>query len=596
MLLCAAPHVVVVAQDVPILFRDVHVFDGTRSLGARDVLVRNGKVDAIGVGLTAPAGATVIAGDHKTLLPGLIDAHTHSWGDALVQGLAFGVTTSLDMFTEPKQAATWREEQRDSRANGRSDIVSSGILVTAPGGHGTEYGMAIPTIASPDSAQSFVDARIAEGSDYIKIVYDDGSAYGFARLLPTLDTATMGAVIRAAHRRGKLAVVHIGTADGARAALDAGADGLVHTYADADVPDIATLARRHNAFVIPTLTVNMSVSGTPGTAALLKVPRVDSAVRQTEVDNIQRAFPRRPTSRIQYAFSESSVVQLKRAGVPILAGTDAPNPGTAHGVSLHRELELLVQAGLTPTEALAAATSVPARIFALAGKGAIAPGSRADLLLVEGDPTRDITATRNIVGIWKNGVRFDRDGYVKRALTTRSAAANVGAPPKGSESGDVSNFDDGTTAARFGAGWDVSTDRMAGGRSTAKIDVVDGGANASAKSLLVSGTIDGAMPYAWAGAMFTPGSAPMTPANLSAKKEIRFWARGDGKTYRVMLFAQSKGMMPLIQPFVSTADWKEYVFPLRDFGTDARDLLMLLISAGPEPGSFSLRVDDVRFR
>jgi len=83
-------------------------------------------------------------------------------------------------------------------------------------------------------------------------------------------------------------------------------------------------------------------------------------------------------------------------------------PGSWNGASLHGELALLVRAGLTPTEALAAATSVPARAFGLADRGRIAPGLRADLLLVRGDPTRDVTATRDIVGVWKAGVRIGR--------------------------------------------------------------------------------------------------------------------------------------------------------------------------------------------
>ena len=94
----------------------------------------------------------------------------------------------------------------------------------------------------------------------------------------------------------------------------------------------------------------------------------------------------------------------------ILAGTDAPAPGLAHGPSLHRELELLVRSGLTPLEALAAATSEPARIFGFHDRGRIAVGLRADLVLVDGDPTADVTATRKIVGVWKLGVERSRAG------------------------------------------------------------------------------------------------------------------------------------------------------------------------------------------
>ena len=110
---------------------------------------------------------------------------------------------------------------RPGMAPGRSDMLSAGTPATAPGGHGTEYGLAIPTLSSPDQAEAFVAARLAEGSDYPKIMQDDGSAFGFHR--PTLDAATMGALIRAAHARGILAIVHIATVQDAREALAAGA-------------------------------------------------------------------------------------------------------------------------------------------------------------------------------------------------------------------------------------------------------------------------------------------------------------------------------------------------------------------------------------
>lgn len=97
-----------------------------------------------------------------------------------------------------------------------------------------------------------------------------------------------------------------------------------------------------------------------------------------------------------------------KAGAVLLAGTDTPNATGVHGASLHRELELLVQSGLTPTQALTAATESTADVFRLNDRGRIVPGRRADLLLVRGDPTRDITATRDIVHVWRSGVEFDR--------------------------------------------------------------------------------------------------------------------------------------------------------------------------------------------
>jgi hypothetical protein len=166
------------------LFRNVNVFDGTRTLGTRDVLVRDGRIARIAARVEPPAGATIIDGTGKTLLPGLIDAHTHTWADADKAALPFGVTTEIDMFTDVAIARSARTEQLAGKAVDRADLLSAGTLVTAPKGHGAEYGIPIPTITSPTDAQAFVDARIAEGSDFIKIVYDNGHSYGMK--LPTL--------------------------------------------------------------------------------------------------------------------------------------------------------------------------------------------------------------------------------------------------------------------------------------------------------------------------------------------------------------------------------------------------------------------------
>lgn len=585
------------AQSQPpaeLLFRGIRVFDGERIIPSSDVLVRAGRIVSVGSNISASSGARVVEGAGKTLLPGLIDSHTHTFGEASATALIFGVTTELDMFTDAALARTMRQEQREGKATRRADLVSASTLVTAPGGHGTEYGMVIPTISSPESAQTFVDARLAEGSDYIKIVYDDGRAYGMS--MPTVSLATMRAVIHAAHARGKLAVVHIGDQKSAREAIEAGADGLVHLFVDSE-PDegFAALVAAKRAFVVPTLTVLLSVSGTPGAASVLDDARLAPYITAADAAVLRQSFPARANSPARlYAAAENTVRQLKRAKVDILAGTDAGNPGTSHGAALHRELELLVKAGLTPTEALAAATSVPARRFRLTDRGRIAEGLRADLVLVSGDPTQDITATRAIEGIWKGGHEVDRAAFARNVAEVSKAGAQA---PQGSESGLVSDFEDGTISAQFGAGWAVTTDSMAGGGSSASHEVADGGADGSAKSLLISGMISGRVPYAWAGSMFSPGAQVFAPANLSQWKEVRFWARGDGKMYRVMIFAQSKGFTPQFTTFTAGPEWKEYVFPLSSFGgIDGRDIMSLMFVGGPAPGPFEIQVDNVRFQ
>src|SRR5690606_33959340 len=104
-----------------------------------DVLVRDGRIVAMSADVPAPGGAVVIDGTGRTLLPGLIDSHTHTFGEALSEALMFGVTTTLDMFTDAALARSARAQQEAGGATMRADLFSAGVLVTAPGGHGTEY-------------------------------------------------------------------------------------------------------------------------------------------------------------------------------------------------------------------------------------------------------------------------------------------------------------------------------------------------------------------------------------------------------------------------------------------------------------------------
>ena len=386
---------------------NARIFDGERLIPRGTVVVKDGKIESVGADVKIPEGVELFNAGGGTLLPGLIDAHTHAFLGGLDRALLFGVTTELDMGTLPAVAAHLREEQsRPGGASGRADLFSAGNLATAPGGHGTQFGLPIPTLSRPEETQAWVDARIAEGSDYIKIVIEDLSAYGKSR--PTLSWETVAALVKAAHARGKLAVAHVSTAASARQAIEVGMDGLVHLFTDrAADPGLAKLAAERKAFVIPTLTVLESANGIAAGRTLVEDVRLRGFLVPSEVEHLKTFFPVKTAGGMPVALD--TVRQLAAAGVPVLAGSDTPNPGTIHGASLHREMEMLVQAGLTPGQALAAATSATAKAFRLTDRGRIAPGLRADLVLVAGDPLKDITDTRNIVRVWKGGVAVNRE-------------------------------------------------------------------------------------------------------------------------------------------------------------------------------------------
>ncbi len=167
-------------------------------------------------------------------------------------------------------------------------------------------------------------------------------------------------------------------------------------------------------------------------------------------------------------------------------------------------------------------------------------------------------------------------------------------PPPGSESGLVSTFDDPKQMARYGS-WMVTTDAMMGGKSTASMQVVEGGANGSKGALRVSGEVVAGTPFTWAGVMFAPGSSPAEAANLSGKKTISFWAKGDGKSYSVFVMTESQaGQMPALQQVTVGAEWKEYSFPLSAFQTDGHDVTGVGVVRSQEPGKFELELDQVR--
>ena len=578
------------ANGSSFLIRNALVFDGARSLGQRDVLVRDGRIAGVERKMEAPAGVPVIDGSGKTLLPALIDAHTHSWGDAQSDALRFGVGTELDMMGDASRLPALKQHRQSMARTTQADLWSAGFAVTAPGGHGTQYGMKVPTLAAGDDANAFVAARVAEGSDYLKLIVEDMRLHGVAGGFPTISPAQVAASVRAAHRAQKMALVHVSVQKDGRQAIEAGADGLVHVFYDSVASnEFISAARRHKAFVAPTLSVVVTVAGAGEGAKLASDPRLQPQLSGAQLASLKATFPTPPHPEYLDRALQS-VRKLREAGITILAGTDAGNPGTAHGASLHQELELLVRAGLTPVEALAAATSAPAQRFSLSDRGRIATGLRADLLLVKGDPTRDITATRAIDTVWKNGYAIDRELAASTQPIARAAVVPVETL--------VSDFDGGKIDTCFGSDWNATTDQMAGGASVVAHRLVGDGAAGSRGALEISGETKAGFAFPWSGVMFFPARQPMQPVDFSARKELVFQVRGDGRSYQAMLFSgPSVQGIPSTQSFVAGKEWREVRLPLSAFnGADLALLRGIAFTAGQPLGTFKFQIDQVEIR
>lgn len=389
---------------------NVRIFDGVEVIPERTVILTDGLIRAVGGPI--PSGTTIVDGTGGTLLPGLIDSHVHTDMDGLRAALTFGITTELEM------QGRWSARQRREVA-GRNDVAdlrTSGMGVTTKGGHPTQYMKSstnllirylyrFPSVQTPDEATRFVAKQVARGADYIKIFIEDGSCIGYPGL-PVLDDATLLAAVNAAHRHDKLAIAHVTTANGAHRAIASGIDGLAHLFLDAPTPELVAAIAASGAFVIPTLVTLSSAFGNSADQ-LAADRRVQTRLSREWLDSLRRSMNVHPQGDLDGAYA--SVRALHDGGVDIMAGTDVSEPipilgGLAHGASLHQELQMLVRAGFTPVQALQAATSVPARRFTLTDRGRVTPGARADLLLVDGDPTTTISDTLSTRAVWRHGV------------------------------------------------------------------------------------------------------------------------------------------------------------------------------------------------
>ncbi len=387
---------------------NARVFDGTQVIPSATVVVLDGRIAAVGANVIPPQGIPVIDGAGSTLMPGLIDSHAHAWTRLELERAAhFGVTTELDMWSSPRFVKKMTKEQEKGGAFDRADIFSAISPATLPEGYPyflTPDIIEKPTLSTPEEADGFVDKRVKEGSHHLKIMLEDENPW-FPIELPVLSRATVEALTQAAHDRNILAVAHVTEQYHAYDLLFDGIDGLVHIFLDEPVePGFVQLAVQKGIFVVGTLNAEEAFITTTGGASLVADPDLAPWLTQEEIGYLLAPpIPSNITAEhIQIA--KNNVRALHEAGVPILAGTDV----ATHGISIHRDLELLVEAGLDPAGALTGATSAAADAFGLADRGRIAPGLRADLLLVQGDPTADIKATRKIQKIWKGGVEVVR--------------------------------------------------------------------------------------------------------------------------------------------------------------------------------------------
>jgi imidazolonepropionase-like amidohydrolase len=347
---------------------NVRIFDGTCILPPSTVVIDGSYIGS------DPTGAEHIDGKGGVLLPGLIDAHCHPTNITHMQELAkWGVTSGFVM-------ACFSQELCSSLSNhaGLPSVLRSSAPASAPGSvHGniTMFATRDASLLVNSSAAvpAWVNRQLAgQDPDYFKLIAE----------APGLDQAALNMLVEEAHLYGKQSVTHAATLEAYSQAILSRTDHVHHAPLNTEISAaLVEMMLQQGQFSTPTLTM----------------------MRAT-------ALAGKSTSGTNFTAALATTALLHKAGVPVLAGTDANlQPGVPamvpFGTSLHDELENLVEAGMSNIEALLAATVKPARAFGLWDRGTIQAGMRADLVLVGGDPLADIKNTRDIKRVWIGGVQ-----------------------------------------------------------------------------------------------------------------------------------------------------------------------------------------------
>jgi imidazolonepropionase-like amidohydrolase/ABC-type multidrug transport system permease subunit len=440
------------------LIRDARLFlgDGT-VIEQGSVLIKNGKIAEIYTGPAPDAKnlkAEGIDAAGKTLLPGLIDVHVHLgspggfWEDnaeyaktdsfmdrELAAYLFSGVTAVKSLGDSTEMVLKHRAALRNGEKEG-AELFVVGPMFTAPGGHGTEYIQYLPeTMRAQFAAQLVRLPKTAEearkqvddlkqlGVDGIKAILEGGTP---GRPIPRLDLALLRAIAEQARADNLPIVSHTGNAQDVADALDAGVNGIEHgSMRDAIPPALFDRMRQLGVTYDPTLAVFEAIIAT----AQEKTDLLDrSLVQQVgppklllstkklisspQFEDLRAAFRAHPMS---LDASKQNLAAALRAGVMLVTGTDSGNAQMIHGPGIHRELQLWVEAGVPPAVALQAATYNGARLLRADNRiGLIRKGYEASLLLVDGNPLKDISSTERISMVFFKGGHVDRQGLFKQ--------------------------------------------------------------------------------------------------------------------------------------------------------------------------------------
>lgn len=401
------------------LLKNVNVVDGTGQPTQKNVnvLIEDGVVKQISSNISERS-AQVVDLTGKTIMPVITNVHAHlgmaTNNHSRIQiareaerYLTYGVGTVLSMGTDKETIFTLRDESRAGKLPGAT-IYTAGYGFRPPlGNRPQEVGMEkLYRPATPEEARQNVRELAALKPDVVKIWVDN---MGYGKITPEV----YGAIIDEAHKHGIRVAAHLFYLEDAHKLLDAGVDIFAHSVRDKEVDD--RLIKRMKAMgtiYIPTLTrdayefyygTDKPWLGDPFFAASLDEGVLDM-IKSAEYRNRITSGERYAANQAAFNMALKNLKKLHDAGVLVALGTDSgATPVRAQGFSEHLELKLMVDAGLTPAEAIATATRNACQAMKLAQQGTLAPGMKADFIVLDADPLTNIQNTWKIDAVWKNG-------------------------------------------------------------------------------------------------------------------------------------------------------------------------------------------------
>jgi imidazolonepropionase-like amidohydrolase len=560
----------------------------------------------VGADAAVPAGARVIDAAGQTLIPGLFDLHTHlaasavtgisgDWGKNLKAYLACGVTFVDDFSAYGEMFAPMRRLWATGVVQGPRVNLASRI--GSPAGHGTEAGwgdfMTLET-STPEQAHAAMRTLLAYKPDVIK-VFTDGWRYGMAPNLTSMNQETIAAIMTDAHAAGIKVLTHTVTLEGAKIAARAGVDVLAHGIGDAAADrELIEILKAKRTFYVPTLAVyERHDLAHPARALDLLDPDAREIVGRAAAAAVRTETAGGASER-RWHFLLDNVRRLHDAGIPVGVGTDAGMPGTFHGYATLRELELLVEAGLTPLEAIAAGTGVSARALAVDGeRGTIAPGKLADLVLVDGRPDERIGDIEKTARVFRGGAELDLHALESAIQSTAQTPLPVHQIPPAID--DMERSDGRTLLNTLRVdGTDAGTDHS----RMMFLPVVRSGHD---HALMVEARMAAKEhPFVRLEIPLTEGAVEL--ADVSRYRGVSFEARGEG-AFRLLI--NSYGVRtnnPFAAPFSVATEWGKIQIPfatLRRKATGAqswnpRDVRALLFEiAGSADSGVWLEIDNI---